>query len=88
MEEYPPELPTGVDSNDFMMRQLWPAFRRLSGMLLFRDGVFAMSRINYHAHAANRMSHAIMAQAESAFASFDPYPFRASTGANDDLVAP
>lgn len=73
-----PADPNAFDS--FMKRQLWPQFKRVSGVLLFDDCRFVRGRVNYHCHEANRISHTAMGEVERIMSAADRSSFQVSDG--------
>lgn len=47
----------------------------ISGVVVFAECRFAFARINYHAHPANRISHATMGAIAMALAQVELRPF-------------
>ena len=74
-----PAQPTKFD--DFMKRTLWDKFKRVSAISIFDECRFVFSRINYHAHPANLISHSTMGAIEETLSGADWKPFAVTTAA-------
>jgi len=70
-----------MEFDDFMKRELWDRFKRVSGVVVFAECRFAFSRINYHAHPANLISHSTMGAIEEILSGADWKPFAVTTAA-------